>query len=206
MDVFRYRCLGVVCLVSALLPGVAGADWSEPGKAKLGIEYELEKSPHNAGQSDGLTLVPGIHLNNRWINMVEMLIEGARERDNITGERSTERKIGIRIRKDFPLTEDTKFVLRGLLGHAWQGEERHAYYYVEPSFRYSVGPVELMVGYRLTRGIDAGKENDQQKFRLGPSFELSEHDELEFRWARSWNLHTGQHVSDAYIVEYTRSF
>jgi hypothetical protein len=64
----------------------------------------------------------------------------------------------------------------------------------------------MMVGYRLTRGIDAGKEFDLQKFRLGPSFELSEHDELEFRWARSWNLHTGQHVSDAYIVEYTRSF
>lgn len=206
MDVLRYRIYRGLCLMLATLPGVAGADWLEPGKAKLGFEYEMEKGPHNAWQSDGVTLVPGIHLNNRWINMVEMLIEGASERDNQTGERETERKIAVRIRKDFPLGEDTKIVLRGSLGHIWQGDERYVYYYVEPSFRYSIGPVEMMVGYRLTHGIDAGKEHDQQKFRLGPSFELSEHDELEFRWARSWNLHTGQHVSDAYIVEYTRSF
>ena len=193
-------------LILAMVPGIASADWFEPGKTKLGIEYEQEKGPHNSWRNDGMTLVPGVYLNNRWINMVEMMIEGASERDHPSGVRETERKIAVRIRKDFPLTEDTKIVLRGSLGHIWQGDERYAYYYVEPSFRYSIGPVEMMVGYRLTHGIDAAKEHDQQKFRLGPSFELSEHDELEFRWARSWNLHTGQHVSDAYIVEYTRHF
>lgn len=194
------------CVVLALLPGVAGADSSAPGQTKLGIEFEVEKGAGNAWQSRGLTLVPGVYLNNGWINMVELLIEGAHEHDHETGERSTERKFGVRIRKDFPLAEDARFVLRGLLGYAWQGEERYAHYYVEPSFRYSVGPVEMMVGYRLAHGIDTGREHDLNKFRLGPSFELSEHSELEFRWARSWNLHSGQHVSDAYIVEYTQKF
>lgn len=206
MNLRRNGFCRVACAALALLPGLAGADWSGAGKAKLGIEYELEKGAHNAWQSGGLTLVPGIYLNNRWINMVELLIEGAWEHDKQSGERSTERKVGVRIRRDFPITEDARFVLRGLLGHAWQGEERYAYYYVEPSFRYSVGPVEMMVGYRLVRGIDTHREHDLQKFRLGPSIDLSEHSEIEFRWARSWNLHTGQHVSDAYIVEYTQKF
>jgi hypothetical protein len=190
----------------SLLPGVAGADGTEDGKAKLGIEYELEKGAHNAWQSGGLTLVPGIRLDNRWINMVELLIEGAREHDNETGERSTERKVGVRIRKDFPITENAKFVLRGLLGHAWQGDEKFAYYYVEPSFKYAFEHFEMMVGYRLVHGIDAGKEHDLHKFRLGPSIDLTDRSEIEFRWARSWSLHTGQHVSDAYIVEYTQKF
>ena len=138
--------------------------------------------------------------------MVELLLEAAREHDELSGERSSERKFGVRVRHEFPLTPQAKIVLRGLLGHAWQGDEKFAYYYVEPSFKYAFEDFEMMVGYRLVRGIDAGKEHDQHKFRLGPSFDLSDRSELEFRWARSWNLHTGQHVSDAYIVEYTQKF
>lgn len=206
MELLRNGFCRAAGIALALAPGIAGADGGEDGKFKLGIEYEQERGAHNASRNDGMTLVPGIHLNNRWLSMVELLVEGARERDYATGERSTERKVGVRLRKDFPITEDTKFVLRGLLGHAWQGDEKFAYYYVEPSFRYSDGPVEMMVGYRLVHGIDTGREHDLQKFRLGPSIDLSDHSEIEFRWARSWNLHTGQHVSDAYIVEYTQKF
>jgi hypothetical protein len=197
------RALG---LALALLPGVAGADWPEAGKSKLGIEFELEKGAGNAWQSRGLTLVPGIRLDNRWISMVELLLEAAREHDELSGERSSERKFGVRVRHEFPLTPEAKIVLRGLLGHAWQGDEKFAYYYVEPSFKYAFEHFEMMVGYRLVRGIDAGKEHDQHKFRLGPSFDLSDRSELEFRWARSWSVHTGQHVSDGYIVEYTQTF
>lgn len=206
MFLLRNGFCRAACVALSLLPGVAGADWTEDGKFKLGFEYELEKGAHNAWQSGGVTLVPGIHLNNRWINMVELLIEGAREHNDETGERSTERKVGVRIRKDFAITEDVKFVLRGLVGHAWQGEESYTYYYVEPSLRYSIGPVETMVGYRMVRAINAGKEHDLHKFRIGPSIDLSEHSELEFRWVRAWSLHTGQHYSDGYIVEYTRKF
>ena len=36
--------------------------------------------------------------------------------------------------------------------------------------------------------------------------DLSENAEIEFRWARSWNMYTGAHVSDAYIVEGTWRF
>jgi hypothetical protein len=64
----------------------------------------------------------------------------------------------------------------------------------------------MMVGDRLVQGIDAGKEHDLHKFRLGPSIDLTERSEIEFRWARSWSVHTGQHVSDAYMVEYSRQF
>lgn len=189
-----------------LAPALAPADEAGDDPYKLGVEYELEKGAHNAWQSSGVALLAGIRVAHRWIDMVELEIQNDREHDNETGERSSERKVGLRIRKDFPLGEDSKLVLRSLLGHASLGAERYAYYYVEPSFRYSVGPVELMAGYRLTRGIDAGSEHDLHKLRLGPSIDLGERSEIELRWARSWNMHTGQHVSDAYIAEYTWRF
>jgi hypothetical protein len=196
----------VTCLALSLLPAIACADWSDTGKTKLGIEFELEQGAGNAWQSRSLTLVPGINLDNRWISMVELLLEGAREHDEQTGERASERKLGVRVRHEFPLTAAAKIVLRGLLGHAWQGDEKFAYYYVEPSFKYAFKHFEMMVGYRLVHGIDAGKEHDLHKFRLGPSIDLTERSEIEFRWARSWSVHTGQHVSDAYMVEYSRQF
>lgn len=205
MSLLRKDSCRVACLALALLPGLACADWTE-GRTKLGIEFELEKGAGNVWQSRGLTLVPGIRLDNRWISMVELLLEASREHDELTGGRSSERKFGVRIRHEFPLTAEAKIVLRGLVGHEWHGNEKFAYYYVEPSFKYAFEHVEMMVGYRLVRGIDAGKEHDLHKFRLGPSFDLSDRSELEFRWARSWSMHTGQHVSDAYIVEYTQRF
>ena len=191
-------------LAVLLAQAPALADDPATGKAKLGIEYELENGARNAWQSRSLTLVPGITLDNPWIHMVEALIEGAHEHDS--GERSTERKLALRLRHNFTLGPDTRLVLRALAGHAVQGDEKYFYWYAEPSFRYALGPVELMLGYRHQRAIDAGKDHDLHKLRLGPSFDLSENAEIEFRWARSWNMHTGAHVSDAYIVEGTWRF
>lgn len=208
MEMFQLRngFTRTIGLALSLLPGIAGADWFDAGKAKVGFEYELENGAGNAWQSRGFTLVPGIKLDNPWISMVELLVEGAHETDRQTGEREIERKAGVRIRHEFPLTDDARIVLRGLFGHASLGEEKFFYYYVEPSFKYAFKHVEMMVGYRFVHGIDASKEHDLHKFRIGPSFDLTEHSELEFRWARSWSAHTGQHVSDAYIVEFTQKF
>lgn len=197
------RAAGLALLLAA---APATADEPAAGKAKLGIEYELENGARNAWHSRSVTLVPGLRLDNRWIHMVEVQFEGAHEHENDTGERSIERKLGLRLRHDLALTDQTRVVLRGLVGHAWQGDEKYVYYYLEPSYRHAIGPVELMLGYRYHRAIDAGKDHDVHKLRLGPSFELSENAELEFRWARSWNMHTGAHVSDAYIVEGTWRF
>ena len=191
-------------LAVLLAQAPALADDPETGKAKLGIEYEIETGAHNAWTSRGITLVPGIKLDNPWVHMVELLLEGAHEHEG--GERSIERKTGIRIRHNIPLGPDARLVLRALAGHAAQGDEKYTYYYLEPSYRYTLGPVELMLGYRHQRALDAGKGHDVHKLRLGPSFELSENAELEFRWARSWNMHTGAHVSDAVIVEGTWRF
>lgn len=206
MSLLGHGLPAALCLTLLLGPGSARADRFNEGKAKLGIEFELEKSPGNAGQSRGITLVPGIKLDNRWISMVELLLEGAHEYDRQSGEHAREQKFGVRIRHEFPLNDDAKIVLRGLLGHSRQGDENFLYYYVEPSFKYALQHFEMMVGYRFVHGIAANGEHDLHKLRLGPSIDLSDHSEIEFRWARSWNIHTGQHASDAYIVEYTQKF
>lgn len=193
-------------LILPLLSAPAAADWFGEGRSKIGVEFELEKGPGNAWRSQSLTLVPGIKLEGGWIDMVELLVEGARESDRQTGTHADERKIGVRLRHEFPLTDDAKIVLRELLGHASIGDERFFHYYVEPSFRYALGDVEMMIGYRFARGINASKEHDLHKLRLGPSIDLSEHSEIEFRWVRAWNQHTGHFVSDSYIVEYSHKF
>ena len=139
-----------------MTPGLAPANQDEPGKAKLGIEYELENGVRNAWQSRSITLAPGIRLDGPWLHMVEALIEGAHEHEG--GERSTERKLALRLRHDFVVGPDTRLVLRALAGHAAQGDEKYFYYYIEPSYRYAIGPLELMLGYRYQRAVDAGKE------------------------------------------------
>ncbi|HLO62167.1 MAG TPA: hypothetical protein VK165_04300 [Azonexus sp.] len=193
-------------LALALSSGSAAADWFDEGKARVGVEYELENGAGNAWQSRGVTVVTGRKLDNPWISMVELMLEGAREYDRESGEHARERKVGVRVRHEFPLNDDAKIVLRGLLGHGSQGDENFLYYYVEPSFRYAFRHFEMMVGYRFVHGIDASPEHDLHKFRIGPSIDLTETSEIEFRWARSWNMHSGQHVSDAYIVEFTQKF
>lgn len=202
----RYRLPLGFCLMLLLAPAGANADGFADSKTKLGIEFELENGAGNREQSRGITLVPGIKLDNRWINMVELLLEGAQDYDRQRGEHSRERKIGVRIRHELPLSADAKVVLRGLLGQSHQDAEDFLYYYLEPSFKYAFRHFEMMLGYRFVHGIDAGKAHDLHKLRIGPSIDLTERSEIEFRWARSWNMHTGQHVSDAYIVEYTQRF
>lgn len=198
--------VGSACLALSCMASVVRADELADRRSKVGVEFELETGASHAWQSRGVTLVPGVRLDHAWINMVEVLIEGAHEHELPGGERSFERKMGVRIRHEMPLGMDVRMVLRGLLGHAHQGDVRFWYAYVEPSVRYAFPRFEMMVGYRYVRAFEVGGDHDLHKFRIGPGIDLGECNELEFRWARSWSARTGQRVSDAYIVEYTRRF
>jgi hypothetical protein len=62
------------------------------------------------------------------------------------------------------------------------------------------------MGVRVQRALDGTSGHDVNKFRLGPSVDIGEHHELEFRWARLWEARTYIHESDSYIVEYTYKF
>ena len=58
-----------------------------------------------------------------------------------------------------------------------------------------------MLGYRHQRAIDAGKDHDLHKLRLGPSFDRRKTPRLNSDGPEAGTCTHGAHVSDAYIVE-----
>ncbi|MBK6655619.1 hypothetical protein [Zoogloea sp.] len=186
-------------------PARADSPPAPDGRFRLGIEYEHEKAADGRERADALTLIPGIKWRSGWLTMTELLIETEQERE---AGRVTDRagKLGIRLRKDFAVNERTRLVLRGLLGRALNGNESYTYAYLEPSLKYAFDDLEMMVGFRAVRAVDGTQGHDFNKFRIGPSFDLGQASEIEFRFVRNWEAATGRHASDAYIVEFVHKF
>jgi hypothetical protein len=88
---------------------------------------------------------------------------------------------------------------RGLIGHANDAGEKYIYGYSDATLRYERGFFGFIMGVRVQRALDGTSGHDVNKFRLGPSFDIGEHHELEFRWARSWEAHTHVHESDTLL-------
>ncbi len=200
-------CLAAAAGLISLAASAALAD-NPPaldGQFQLGVEYEYEKAADGRQHTNALTLVPGVKWRSGWLTMTELLIETEQERE---AGRVTERasKLGLRLRKDFALTERARLVLRGLLGHAFIAGEGYSYAYLEPSLRYEFDALEMMMGFRAVRSIDGNPGHDFNKFRIGPSFDLGPASEIEFRFVRNWEASTGRHASDAYIVEFVQKF
>jgi hypothetical protein len=189
----------------AACPVLADSPAGLDGQFQLGVEYEYEKAADGRQRTDALTLVPGVKWRSGWLTMTELLIETEQERE---AGRVTERtsKLGLRLRKDFALTEHARLVVRGLLGQAFGGGEGYSYAYLEPSLRYEFNAVEMMIGFRAVRSIDGSPGHDFNKFRIGPSFDLGSAAEIEFRFVRNWEAATGRHASDAYIMEFVQKF
>jgi len=197
------------CLLAASLAGVHGsalADWLDGGQARIGIEVESERGANGATHSRSLTLTPGIKWKDGWITVAELIFEAEREQEPAAGARETRRKGGFRLRKDVDLTPGFVGTMRVFLGQAASAEERFTYAYFEPGVRYEFDDVELAVGYRVIRAVDASRGHAVNEIRLGPSFDLSPHDEVELRWVRGQDALTKHYLSASWSVEYTRKF
>jgi hypothetical protein len=135
-------------------------------------------------------------------------VEGERDKEVDSGVTSFSNvyKLAVRVRKNVPLKGDLGMYFRGLIGHANDAGEKYFYGYSDAALRYERGFFGFIMGVRVQRALDGTSGHDVNKFRLGPSFDIGEHHELEFRWARSWEAHTHVHESDSYIVEYTYKF
>jgi len=197
------------CVLAASLAGVHGsalADWLEGGQPRIGIEVESERGANGAMHTRSLTLTPGIKWKDGWITVAELIIEAEREQEQATGARETRRKGGFRLRKDVYLTPGFAGTLRVFAGQAATSEESYTYAYVEPGVRYEFDDIELAVGYRVIRAVDASRGHAVDEIRLGPSFDLSPHDEVELRWVRGWDALSRHYISDSWSIEYTRKF
>jgi hypothetical protein len=198
-----------VVIAAGMLVGTAMAEttwWG--GRPELGIEYEHEKSSDNQSTGNGITLIPSLSFKTGPIHRIDLLLEGERDKEVSSGVTSFSNlyKVAVRVRKNVPLQGDLGMYFRGLVGHAQSDSEKYFYGYSDAALRYEHGFFGFIMGVRVQRALDGTRGHDLNKFRLGPSFDIGEHHELEFRWARSWDADTRAHESDSYIVEYTYKF
>lgn len=178
------------------------------GQPRIAIEFEHEEAPDHSEIANSVTLIPGIRWNKGFINQVELLVQAEREKEKEDGvwHRESGRKIAIRFRKDFQLTDKLKATTRVLFGRALNEGDDYTYAYFEPALKYKLRYFDFTVGVRTVRAIDGADGHDSNKIRLGPSFDINQHNEIEFRWVRSWDARSGKHESDAYIMEYIYKF
>jgi len=179
------------------------------GQPRLAVEFEHEEAPDHSEVADSVTLMPGIRWKNGFINQVELLLQVEREREKEDGvwHKESGRKVAIRLRKDFTVTDNLRVTARALLGRAFnESADDYTYAYFEPALKYRFRYFDFTAGVRAVRAIDGSDGHDANKIRLGPSFDINQHNEIEFRWVRSWDAHSGKHESDAYIMEYITKF
>jgi hypothetical protein len=178
------------------------------GRPEFGVELEQEKTPDHLGVTNSITYIPSLVFPDGPINRIDLLIMDEREKDLSSGVSETTRvnKLALRLRKNVHFTEDWGMYFRGLLGHYSSSAERFVYGYTDAAFRYEHDFFGFIAGVRVQRSLDGTPGHDLNKFRLGPSFDIGEHHELEFRWVRAWDAHTHARESDATIVEYTYKF
>jgi hypothetical protein len=205
---YLFRLLAATMLALLLIP-LAWADTARwGGKPSLGLEFEHQRMALGAGHSNSLTLVPGLSFEEGFIHKVDVMIEGERENNIEDGvnEKVHVKKLALRLRKNFELDDTWALFVRGLVGRELTTVENFNYAYVDTGIRFERGTFGFMAGLRFQRTLDGTPGHALNKFRLGPSFDIGEHHELEFRWVRAWNADTHARESDATIVEYTYKF
>jgi len=205
---FFSRYLGATALALLLCPQA----WAEVelwgGKPTLGLEFEHQKMAFGAGHANSLTLVPGLRFKNAFINKVDILIEGERENEVADGvnEKARAKKLALRLKKNFELNNTWELFVRGLVGREFSSGENFNYSYIDTGIHFEHGAFGFMAGLRFQRSLDGTAGHDRNKIRLGPSFEIDAHHEIEFRFIRAWDAQTRKRDSDALIAEYTYKF
>ena len=207
ISAFSLRLLGALLL--GFLPCQVWADvelWG--GKPSLGLEFEHQKMAFGAGHANSLTLVPGLRFKNAFINKVDILIEGERENEVVDGvnEKAQVKKLALRLKKNFELTDTWELFVRGLVGREFSSEENFNYSYIDTGIHFERGAFGFMAGLRFLRALDGTAGHDRNKIRFGPSYEIDVHHEIEFRFIRAWDAQTRKRDSDALIAEYTYKF
>jgi len=205
---FLTRSLLLSLVASLFSPLVWGEVLLWGGRPEFGIEFEQEKTPDKLGVTQSITYIPSLNFSNGPINRVDLLIMDEQEKEMVNGvvARQNITKLALRVRKNIHFTEDWGMYFRALLGHANTSTERFTYGYTDAAFRYEHDFFGFITGVRVQRTLDGTPGHALNKFRLGPSFDIGEHHELEFRWVRAWNADTHARESDATIVEYTYKF
>lgn len=201
---------GIAMAMLAFLVTTASAETTIlGGQPQMVYELEHEKAADHSTRGNTVTIYPGLRWKEGWINIFEVQLSREHEVETASDgstERSNVNTFGLRVRKNIHFTEDFGGFFRTLIGRKWQPTGYYTYAYVEPALTYDIEPVSLYAGYRVIRSIDGSAGHDVNLLRMGPGWDISEHHEVEFRWARAWDATINKHSSDAVEIEYTYKF
>ena len=200
----RYFLLLTVLLMSSFAAGAETLLWG--GRPEFGIELEQEKTPDKLGVTNSITYIPSLNFPNGPVNRIDLLIMDERDKATPSGPTEHITKLAVRVRKNIRFGGDWGMYVRALVGRASEPGDAYIYGYTDAAMRYEHDFFGFIAGVRVQRALDGTAGHDLNKFRLGPSFDIGEHHELEFRWTRAWDAHTHAHESDATILEYTYKF
>jgi hypothetical protein len=174
------------------------------GRPEFGMELEQERMADKT-TSNSITLTPSLVFANRGIDRIDLLITGEREKD-ADGSTAHASSLGIRVKKAMALHDEWGMYVRALVGQSFKSDDHHLYGYTDAALTYEQEPFGFMAGVRVQRNLDGGDSHNVNKIRLGPSWDLGQHHELELRWERAWNARSNARESDSANIEYTYKF
>ena len=121
------------------------------GQPRITFEYEHEKNTHDYGSTpnNAVSIFPGIQWKGDarplgFITRAELMLEGNQDHGNLGSSgvgRTTETKMGVRVRSDGEIAGRWGYYVRGLVGQSWNNEQNFAYWYIEPALKTDFGDV-----------------------------------------------------------------
>lgn len=203
---FAFFCIGAMAALSAT---VAYADSTlSGGRAEFGVLFDRETSTDKSQVNDAVTFTPALAFHNGAVSKIELLLTAQRDKDSSVGTDTFSQFYGaaIRVRKDVELVDHWGMYFRGLVGHTLGDTNRYWYGYSDAALTYRVGLADLVLGVRVHRALDGTTDQDFNKLRLGPVFNIGDAHSIEINWVRSWKSNSNSIDSDSAMVQYIYKF
>ena len=194
------------------------------GQPRITLEYEHEKNTPDYGSTpnNAVSIFPGIQWKGDarplgFITRAELMLEGNQDHGNLGSSgvgRTTETKMGVRVRSDGEIAGRWGYYVRGLVGQSWNNEQNFAYWYIEPALKTDFGDVvkglSWTTSYRYVRTFDraeAVKTADRNKLRFGPNYDFDKNNGVEVRYVLATDPNNDDKLrSRAWVFEYVHKF
>lgn len=216
----------LIPIIGLLSISLAQANPLDTSYGSINFEYETGH-PHPSGPTGtSLQVAPAINFTkeNRLIGLdrVELLVEGGQDSAYSASSKGspTYSKMGIRIRRNFDIGYGFSGYLRAATGRTFSNESNLNWAYYEPGAKYKFNDDwSFTTSYRIVRAIDGqnsidGVSTSINKLRIGPNYEITKRDGVEFRYVREFNAGTNSFLNwstkgyqaNAYVFEYSHKF
>jgi len=203
---FAFLCLAVTASFSVTF---AQADSGLPGgRAELGVLFDRETSTDKSQVNDAVTFTPALAFHNGAVSKIELLLTAQRDKDSSAGTDTFSQFYGaaIRVRKDVELVNQWGMYFRGLVGRTLGDTNRYLYGYSDAALTYRLGLADLMLGVQVQRALDGTTDQDFNRLRLGPVFNIGDAHSIEINWVRSWKSNSNSVDRDSAMVQYIYKF